>query len=297
MAQRAGSAAVRTQDLEITRVFDAPRELVWKAWTDPEQAVRWWGPRGFLLPYHELDIRPGGKWRVSMRTPEGDEHWAHGVYREIVEQHRLVYTWIWEKGLQDEKLVTVKFAEMDGKTKISFRLTGLATAEDRDAHREGWTETLDHLAEYLRTGNGESDDEVKIRALLDARVAAVRAKDLEKLMAHQATDVVAFDLVKPLEHVGAEGVRRRAKDWFASFEGPIDYEIRDVEITAADDVAFSHCLSGVKGTKAGGEKIEMWWRSTVCYRKVEGKWQITHEHDSVPFDMETGKALVDLKPR
>ena len=296
MAQRAGSTASRAQDLEITRVFDAPRELVWKAWTDPEQAVRWWGPRGFTLPFHELDIREGGQWRVSMRTPEGEEHWAHGVYKEIVEPRRLVYTWVWEKGRQDEKLVTVTFADMDGKTKLAFQLNGLATAEDHDAHREGWTETLDHLAEYLRTGNGESDDEVQIRALLDARVEAIRAKDLDRLMAHQAADVVAFDLVEPLEHLGADGVRRRAKEWFASFKGAIDFEIRDVEITADGDVAFSHCLSGVRGTKAGGVKIEMWWRSTTCYRKVEGVWRITHEHDSVPFDTETGKALVDLRP-
>jgi uncharacterized protein (TIGR02246 family) len=297
MAQTgARSASAASQDLEITRVFDAPRDVVWKAWTDREQAVRWWGPRGFKLPYYEIDIRQGGKWRVCMRAPDGEEHWAHGLYKEIVEHHRLVYTWVWEKGRQDEKLITVKFFALDGKTKLSFHLTGLATTADRDAHREGWTETLDHLAEYLRTGNGEPDDEAQIRALLDSRVEAIRAKDLGRLMAHQAPDVVAFDLIEPLEKVGSDGVRQRAEDWFASFEGPIDFEIRDVEITAGDDVAFSHCLAGVRGTRPDGERVEMWWRSTLCYRKAEGEWQITHEHDSVPVDMESGKALVDLRP-
>jgi uncharacterized protein (TIGR02246 family) len=297
MAQTgARSVSASIQDLEITRVFDAPRELVWKAWTDREQAVRWWGPRGFTLPCYEIDIRPGGRWRVCMRAPDGEAHWAHGVYKEIVENQRLVYTWAWEKGRQDEKLVTVKFADLDGKTKVSFHLTGLATAEDRDAHREGWTETLDHLASYLRTGNGEPDDAARIRALLDERVDAIREKNVDRLTAHLAPDVVAFDLVQPLEHLGAAGVEQRARDWFASFQGPIDYEVRDVDITASGDVAFSHCLAGVRGTRAGGEKIEMWWRSTICYRKVEGEWQITHEHDSVPLDMTSGKALVNLRP-
>jgi uncharacterized protein YndB with AHSA1/START domain len=149
MTEKTSSAA--KPELVITRVFDAPRELVWKAWTEPEAAVKWWGPKGFTIPDSKLDVRPGGAWRVCMRSPEGEAHWAHGVYREIVEPELLVYTWVWEKGARDEKLVTVTFAE-DGpkRTKLTLHQAAFVTVEDRDEHREGWSESLDRLAEYLR---------------------------------------------------------------------------------------------------------------------------------------------------
>jgi uncharacterized protein YndB with AHSA1/START domain len=150
MTEKTSSAA--KPELVITRVFDAPRELVWRAWTDPAAAVKWWGPKGFTVPDYKTDSRPGGAWRVCMRSPEGEDHWAHGVYREIVEPERLVYTWVWEKGARDEKLVTVTFAE-DGptKTKLTLHQAAFETVEDRDEHREGWTESLDRLAEYVRS--------------------------------------------------------------------------------------------------------------------------------------------------
>jgi len=87
-----------------------------------------------------------------------------------------------------------------------------------------------------------------------------------------------------------------SEEWFSSFEGPIGYEIRDLNITADNDVAFSHGLSHVSATTAGGGKLDMWWRMTICFRKIDGKWMVTHEHNSVPFDTETGKASLDLKP-
>ena len=71
-------------DLAITRIFDAPRELVFRAWTEPDRAVRWWGPRGFTTAHCEMDLRPGGGYRVCMRSPEGTEHWQRGVCREVV---------------------------------------------------------------------------------------------------------------------------------------------------------------------------------------------------------------------
>ena len=115
-------------------------------------------------------------------------------------------------------------------------------------------------------------------------------------MSNFAPDVLLFDLINPLQYIGAEAGRKRAEEWLSSFQGPIGYEIRDLSITASDDVAFCHSLNAVSGTKTDGEKIEMWWRATVCFRKIYGKWMVTHEHSSVPFDMESGKASLDLKP-
>jgi uncharacterized protein (TIGR02246 family) len=136
----------------------------------------------------------------------------------------------------------------------------------------------------------------EIRALIDDRAKAVRTRDVNASMSNVAPDILSFDVVNPLQHIGADALRKRAEQWFGSFQGPIDYEIRDLSITAGDGVAFSHGLSHVSATKADGGKLDMWWRTTTCFRKIDGKWTITHEHDSVPFDAETGKASLGLKP-
>jgi uncharacterized protein (TIGR02246 family) len=138
--------------------------------------------------------------------------------------------------------------------------------------------------------------DAEIRALLDHRIAAVRAKDAAALTANHAPDVLSFDLIPPLRYRGLSALRQRAQEWFASFQGPLDYEISEVAIAAGEDVAFCHGLHRVSGTRADGQKIEMWWRATTGFRKADGRWVITHEHSSVPFDMTSGKASLDLKP-
>ena len=109
-------------------------------------------------------------------------------------------------------------------------------------------------------------------------------------------DILTFDVVNPLQQIGSTASRQRADEWFSSFRDQIGYEIRDLDITADDDVAFSHGLCHVSATKTDGGQLDMWWRTTVCFRKIEGKWMATHEQNSVPFDPKSGKALLDLKP-
>ncbi len=138
--------------------------------------------------------------------------------------------------------------------------------------------------------------EADIRALVDDRTKAVRAMNSAGATAGIASDIATFDVVNPLQQIGAVASRKRVEEWFSSFQGPIGYEIRDLNIAASDDVAFSHWLSHVSATSADGRQADMWWRTTVCFRKIDGKWMITHEHNSVPFDPKSGKASVDLKP-
>jgi len=111
-----------------------------------------------------------------------------------------------------------------------------------------------------------------------------------------AADYVLFDVVDPLQSKGAGAARNRAKEWFATFQGSIGYEIQGLQISAANGVGFSHGLNHVSGTKLDGNRLDMWWRATVCYRKLDGRWQITHEHNSVPFDVNNGKASLNLEP-
>jgi len=140
------------------------------------------------------------------------------------------------------------------------------------------------------------DDEAGIRKLIENKLAAVRAKDVDGAMSNYAPDVLSFDVINPLRYLGADAIRKRLEEWFSSFQGSIGLEIRDLNISVGDAVAFSHCLSHVSATTAAGEKLDMWWRETACYRKLEGKWLITHQHSSVPFDVESGKASLDLNP-
>ena len=91
-AKNSPNSQTKQRELVITRIFEAPRSLVFKAWTEPERIKQWWGPRGFVTLSCELDFRPGGVWRTRSRAPEGTEHAEHGVFRVIVEPERLVFT-------------------------------------------------------------------------------------------------------------------------------------------------------------------------------------------------------------
>jgi uncharacterized protein (TIGR02246 family) len=144
--------------------------------------------------------------------------------------------------------------------------------------------------------NSKATDEAQLRALIDNRVEAVRNKDANALMSQHAPDVLMFDALNPLQYIGADKVRARAEEWLSWYQGPIGYEVRDLSITAGEEAAFCHYLYRVSGTMTNGKEVEMWVRSTVCFRKIEGKWMVAHEHSSVPFDAESGKASVDLKP-
>lgn len=148
----------------------------------------------------------------------------------------------------------------------------------------------------MTTANSKATDEAQIRALINDRVKAVRRRDINASMFNLAPDILSFDVVNPLQYIGSDDLRKRAEEWFSSLQSPIGYEIRNLSVTAGNDVAFSHGLSHVSATKSDGALLDMWWRTTVCFRKTAGKWVVTHEHNSVPFDPASGKASLDLKP-
>lgn len=139
-------------------------------------------------------------------------------------------------------------------------------------------------------------DEAEIRALLDGFVNAIRAKDIHGVMSVFAPDVVSLDLGPPLQHGGGETFMKRWHELFESYQGAIGYEIRDLSVDAGDDVAFSHSLNRVSGTLQNGQTSDRWVRWTAGYRKTNGTWLIVHEQVSVPVDVKSGKAVLDLKP-
>jgi uncharacterized protein YndB with AHSA1/START domain len=152
----ASSPAVGSADrqLVVTRLIDAPRRLVFRAWTAPEQVSRWWGPQGFVTTHCDMDIRPGGAFRCCMRSPEGTDYWKRGVYREIVEAERIAFTFAWEDAdgkPGHELLTTVTFADEGARTRLTLHQAVFETVERCEDHRTGWTSCLERFAEYMVT--------------------------------------------------------------------------------------------------------------------------------------------------
>jgi len=157
------------KDLVITRIFDAPRELVWKTWTESERIERWWGPQYFTAPVAKIDFRVGGTYLYAMRGPDGRDYWSTGTFREIVPQKRIVAT----DNFADEKVnvvpaatyglsadypkelvLTVTFEDAgEGKTKVTLCHVGMPAADLENA-RLGWSTSLDKFAEALKEIQG-----------------------------------------------------------------------------------------------------------------------------------------------
>jgi uncharacterized protein YndB with AHSA1/START domain len=149
------SPAQEDRVLVITRTFDAPRELVWQAWSDPKHFKHWMGPKDHPIVHTEGEFRSGGKWRGCLRsTATGEELWQSGVYKDIKEPERIVFTFAWDRAegsRSPETEITVLFEEHNGKTLMTFRQAVFESVESRDGHRSGWSSTFDRLAEYLNT--------------------------------------------------------------------------------------------------------------------------------------------------
>jgi uncharacterized protein (TIGR02246 family) len=145
--------------------------------------------------------------------------------------------------------------------------------------------------------NDGGNDESELRRLIDDRMRAIRAKDADATLESYVPGVLAFDLIDPLRYAGRDAVAERLRAWFSQFrEGPIGFETRDLELAVGEDVAFCHGLNHVDAATTDGRPIDMWWRATTCFRKLDGEWRVVHEHSSVPFDMESGRASLGLKP-
>jgi uncharacterized protein YndB with AHSA1/START domain len=140
-------------ELVIERVFDAPRETVWRAWTDPVEMLQWGGPRSHPMTQAEGEFKVGGKWRACLRSVEsGEDLWQGGVYHEIVKPEKMVYTFHWEDDdgkPENEMLITLTFTEEGSKTRMMFHQTEFRSVEQRDRHRGGWSSVFDRLEEFL----------------------------------------------------------------------------------------------------------------------------------------------------
>ena len=152
MTQTNDLTNVAGRELTINRVFNARRDVVFNSWIRPSHIQQWWGPRDYTTLSCELDLRPGGHWLIKSRNADGSETAERGVYHEIDEPCRIVFTHAWQShecGAEHQTLVTITFVERDGKTTMSFQQTGFSSVGSRDGHVEGWSQSFDMLAEHL----------------------------------------------------------------------------------------------------------------------------------------------------
>jgi uncharacterized protein YndB with AHSA1/START domain len=141
--------------LIIERVFDAPRELIFKCWTEPEHLDQWIGPKGFSSTILAWELREGGTYRIHKRGPDGRDHWQAGVFREIVPPERIVRTYCWTdadgKPTRPETLLTVTLTDLGGRTRLTLHQAVFESVTACDDHQRGWNSSLDQLAEYIAT--------------------------------------------------------------------------------------------------------------------------------------------------
>lgn len=142
-----------TRELRITRIFDAPRELVFKAWTDPQHLINWWGPRGSFTPKCEMDARPGGSYQFLMRASSGREVIWSGVCREFIAPEKLVLTCSVRNldgtVISAETVLTLTLEDQQGKTRLTLHQGVFDSEQNREAHSRGWSDALDRIGEYL----------------------------------------------------------------------------------------------------------------------------------------------------
>jgi uncharacterized protein YndB with AHSA1/START domain len=264
-------------ELVITRVFDAPRELVFDCWTDAEHLRHWQGaPRGFTVPFSESDIRPGGFFRICMRSAEGVDQWLEGDYREIVKPERLVYVHAWldaDKKRSQETLVTITFAERDGKTELTLRQSGFKSVESRDGHRYGWSSALDVLMDYL----SEAARSIVVTRVFDAPRTLVFDAWTDSRHIGRWYGPRGFTITTHSMNVRPGGV------WLFDMHGPngLDYpnKITYIEIVKPERLVYDHGDEGAPG----------YFRTTVTFAEEGVKTKLTMrmlfpsvaEHDTV----------------
>jgi len=143
--------------LRMERIIAATPERLFALWTEPEELIKWWGPEGYTTPKHAMDVRPGGRWRTTMRSPDGKDHTVSGIYRALEPPRRLVFTWGWDDdaGMRGhETEVTVTFEPTTGGTRMVLTQQGFADADSRGRHEHGWGSSFVCLE---RVAKGQSD--------------------------------------------------------------------------------------------------------------------------------------------
>ena len=151
-------------------------------------------------------------------------------------------------------------------------------------------------AQTKNAAPGNADDTQEIRVWLDRWTKAFSKQDVDSIMALYADDVVAYDIVPPLQYIGKAAYRADYQQFFSQYEGDLHVEVRDLHLGAIGDLGYAAGLELISGTLRNGQKASVWLRFTSLFRKSDGHWLDFHDHVSVPADIASGKAMLDMKP-
>ncbi|MCE9673318.1 SRPBCC domain-containing protein [Myxococcus stipitatus] len=291
------------REIRVERVFEAPRERVWRAMTDPKQVARWWG-RGHLLVVERLEVERGGHWRFVEHAEDG-VHGFEGRFREVSPPERMVQTFEWD-GMPGHVIVNTTTLEDlgDGRTRV-VTTSLFHTTEERDGMAasdmaEGLEQSqraLDALlAQEPDAGAAPQTPEQEVRAEFEQWFVDTARRDLDALMSKIADDAVSYEHDAPLQHVGIAAIREVCRRGFELSPGEIHWEVPDLEVLVRGDLAVTWGLNRMYGQGPDGARFESWSRGTRVFQKRDGRWKMIHEHVSFPYDPETGQARTDLRP-
>lgn len=308
MADMTETKKVGDRELTLTRHFDAPPAKVYRAWREPELLSRWFCPRPWRIEVQTFEFHSGGRFHAVMRGPDGEEHPMKGVFLEVVPNRRIVLTdafaRAWEPTDKAFMAAVVELEERDGGTLYSARVLHWSEEDcvqhEQMGFHDGWSAAAEQLAEVVAdlgddTSTAAASDEAAVRSVIEALGRHVGRKDAAAIVALRAETYVQFSLAPPLVSDAADAAGLAA--WFATWDGPIGIDMRELSITVGGDIACCHSLNHMTGRKIEGEVVDLWYRQTLCLRRIHGAWKIAHTHHSVPFYMDGSyRAAVDLRP-
>lgn len=285
------------KDIVIVRRFAAPRELVFRCWTDPEQVQGWFAPFGYTVTRSELDARVGGRWKVEYRSDAGATYTEHGEFRRVSAPESLQFTLTQVDGKESgpQTTVTVTFTQLGEETQMTFHQTGFGNAKHRDGNAEGWTECFQQLHAIV----GKQQDnraERELHALFSAWFDASTRKDLDASMAPIASDIVSYEHDAPLQFVGAAAVREVCKRGFELTEGNFRWDVPDLQIIVRGDIAVTWGVNRMREEGKQDDSAVSYSRGTRIFQKIAGQWKLIHQHVSFPYDPETGSVVTDSRP-
>jgi uncharacterized protein YndB with AHSA1/START domain/ketosteroid isomerase-like protein len=282
----------RPLDIAISRRFDALPEVVFAQWINADALKDWFAPDSYTGVRAAADARVGGAWMVEFQSPTGESFTEHGIYKELSPHSKLIMSLHQSFTSDAEELtITVTFEASSGGTLMHFHQTGFTSLQHRDGVAEGWQGCLDKLAN--RVGGGSEG----VEALFEEWFAASARKDLDGAMAPIAKGIVSYEHSIPLEVRDIERMRAECKVGFDRAGPDFRWDIPDLQIIVRGDIAVTWGLNRMADYVNGAVESEMWSRGTRIFQRIEGRWQMIHQHVSFPMDPATGKSRLDLVPQ
>jgi uncharacterized protein YndB with AHSA1/START domain len=298
------SSSTADREISTTRVFDAPRELVWKMWTDPEHLVQWWGPVGFTTTVQQMNVETGGEWRLIMRGPDGRDYHNRIIYREVLEPERLVYEHSPEKGSEPVSFqTTVTFAARGDKTEVGVTMlfpNAAAREHVIKTYRaaEGLASTLGRLEAKLATMSGaeSSEEEFAITRVFDAPLDLVLKAwtEPERLACWWGPKSFKVEVCKmDLRPGGAFHYSMRAANGQVMW-GKFVYR----EIVVPERIVFVNCFSDEQGNVARNPWMPVWpleILNTLTLTEHEGKTTLSLHGGPINATDEECKAFLGAR--